>query len=131
MRILPFAALLGSGLWAQTPPSKPLEPAPAPQAAASDQTPGAAAPERKWELYRRFVDPFDTGRIVLPGVYSHIFEQVKVAPWQTCSIPLTDVAPKDGFTVDLKIRIPRSRPLAKFDLMPVAHGSPPCPPAKR
>lgn len=122
MRILVLAALLGSGLCAQTPPAKPSEAAPSPDPAPLD---------RKRELLRRLIAPNDTGYVALPGIVpSNVFWHPKPSPAQTCSIPLLDVTPKGGFRGDPKIALPGSEASANLDLMPVSQGSPPCAPSK-
>ena len=123
MRILMLAALLGSGLCAQTPPAKPIEPAPGPQAETPAPTSNPAALEQKQKLDWHFVWPSATpnkrGRLVL------------LAPRQPCAIPLINVAPKGGFTGDPKIAILGSRTLANIDHMPLIQGAPPCPEDER
>jgi hypothetical protein len=139
MRILVFAALLSGDLCAQTPPVKPVEPAPAPQAAVAVQAPDLDALEQNRELPRRFVlpptsiivTPEDTGQLVLPGIAPYVSGHVTLAPGRTCSIPLIDVGPKGGFTGDPKIVLPGSKRLANLDHMPVIQGSPPCAQVKR
>ncbi len=129
MRILVFAALLGSFLYAQTPLAQPSEPIPAPQAAAP--SPDPARVDRTRARPRRLVTPNDTGYVVLSGmVPSNVIGHFKFAPAQSCSIPLLDAAPKGGFHGDPKIVLPGPGTSGNPDRMPVAQGSPPCAPSK-
>ena len=142
MRILVLAALLGSGLCAQTPPLQPFEPPPAPQAATPVQTPNPAALEPTqnfnrpfvWPPNRRFssphapmfVTPNNKGERVLRGIIPYLSGRVTPAPGQACAIPLIDVAPKGGFTGDPKIMVLGSQTLANIDHMPLIRGVRPC-----
>ena len=141
MRILVFAALLGS-LCAQTPPLKPLELAPEPQAAAPLQTSNPAALEQKQKLVRRLVwlfnqrrsspptpmvvTPNNMGGRVWPGIVPNVFGHVTPAPGRVCAIPLLNVAPKSGFNSDPKIAIMGSQTLANIDHMPLIQAVPVC-----
>jgi hypothetical protein len=147
MRILMFAALLGSGLCAQTPPDKPFEPAPEPQAGTPAQTSNPAALEQKqrldwrfvWPSNRRFFSPLtpmiatpnNKGGLVLPAIVAYAYGHATLVPRQACAIPLINVAPKGGFTGDPKIAILGSQTLANIDHMPLIQGAPPCPEDKR
>ena len=147
MRILMFAALLGSGLCAQTPPDKPFEPAPEPQAGTPAQTSNPAALEQKqrldwrfvWPSNRRFfspptrmfVKPNNKGGRVWPSIIPFVSGQVPLAPGQACAIPLLNVLPSGGFTGDPKIAILGSQTLANIDHMPLIKGVPVCPQDKR
>jgi len=95
--ILVLAALLGSCLCAQTPPVKPFEPGPEPQAAPlfKPLTPryGAEA-----GLNRRVFSP--PAGTVLPAIIPYVSGRVTLAPGKPCAIPLLDVMPKGGFTGD-------------------------------
>ena len=143
MRILVLAALLGSGLCAQTPLVQPSEPAPAPQAATLVQTPNPAAGELKqglnqrfvWPLNRRFlspptpmfVTPDNQGGRVLPGITPNVFGRAMLAPGRACAIPLLQVLPKGGFSGDPKIAVMGSQTRANIDHMPLIQGVPVCP----
>ena len=135
MRILMLAALLGSGLCAQTPPDKPLEPAPGPQAETPVPASNPAALEQKQRLDWRFVWPSATpnkkGRLVLPAIIADAYGHATLVPRQACAIPLINVAPKGGFTGDPKIAILGSRTLANIDHMPLIQGAPACPEDER
>ena len=136
MRILMLAALLGSGLCAQTPPpAQPFEPAPEPQAETPAPTSNPAALEQKQKLNWRFVWPSATpnkkGGLLLPAIISYAYGHAMLAPRQACAIPLINVAPKGGFTGDPKIAILGSRTLTNIDHMPLIQGAPPCPEDKR
>jgi hypothetical protein len=135
MRILMFAALLGSGLCAQTPPDKPFEPAPEPQAGTPAQTSNPAALEQKQRLDWRFVWPSATpdkkGGLVLPAIVAYAYGHAPLVPRQACAIPLINVAPKGGFTGDPKIAILGSQTLTNIDHMPLIPSAPPCPEDKR
>ena len=135
MRILMLAALLGSGLGAQTPPAKPLEPAPEPQAETPVPASNPAALEQKQRLDWRFVWPSATpnkkGGLRLSAIVPYASGRAGLAPRQACAIPLINVAPKGGFTGDPKIAILGSRTLANIDHMPLIQGAPPCPEDKR
>jgi hypothetical protein len=124
MRILVLTALLGGGLWAQTPLVNPLEPAPEPQAATPVQTSNPGALEQKQELNRRFFSP--PAGTVLPGVIPYVSGRISLAPGKVCAIPLLNVMPKGGFTGDPKIGIMGSRTLANIDHMPLIRVVPPC-----
>jgi len=117
MRILLAAALLGSGLCARTPPVKPLEP--------------AATPVLRLPPTWIAVTPDGTVQLVLPGIVARGFGRATPAPGGTCSIPLTRVVPKGGFTSDPRIVLPEARRPGTIDHMPVIQGSPPCPPVQR
>jgi len=86
MRILMFAALLGSGLCAQTPPDKPFEPAPEPQAGTPAPTSNPAALEQKQKLNWRFVWPSATpnkkGGLVLPAIVAYAYGHATLVPRQ-------------------------------------------------
>ena len=131
MRILMFAALLGSGLCAQTPPAKPIEPAPEPQAETPVPTSNPAALEQKQRLDWRFVWPSATpnkkGGLPLPAMVAYAYGHASLVSRQACAIPLINVAPKGGFTGDPKIAILGSRTLTNIDHMPLIQGAPPCP----
>ena len=135
MRILMLAALLGSGLDAQTPPAKPFEPAPEPQAETPVPTSNPAALEQKQKLDLRFVWPSATrdkkGGLLLSAIVSYTSGHATLAPSQACAIPLINVAPKGGFTGDPKIAILGSQTLANIDHMPLIQGAPPCPEDER
>ena len=135
MRILMFAALLGSGLCAQTPPAKPFEPAPEPQAETPVPTSNPAALEQKQRLDWRFVWPSATpnkkGGLPLPAMVAYAYGHASLVSRQACAIPLINVAPKGGFTGDPKIAILGSRTLTNIDHMPLIQGAPPCPEDKR
>jgi hypothetical protein len=131
MRILVFAALLGSGLCAQTPPVQPFEPAPEPQAASRVQTSNPAALEQKQELNRPFVWPFkqrfsspSTPMIVTPNNKGGRW--LPPVPGRACAIPLLNVVPKSGFNGDPKIAIMGSQAPANTDHMPLIQGVPAC-----
>ena len=140
MRILVLAALLGSGLCAQTPPVNPFEPAPELQAATPVQISNPAALERKQELNRHFVwppnrrffspptpmivTPNNKGGQVLPTIIPYVFGRVTLAPGRACSIPLLNVLPRGGFTGDPKIVIPGLQALGNIDHMPLIQGVP-------
>ena len=136
MRILVLAALLGSGLCAQTEPVKPFEPAPEPPAATPVQTSNPAALELKQELNRRFVSAFDrrfyspaTPMVVTPNNKGGRW--LSPAPGRACAIPLLNVAPKGGFNGDPKIAIMGSQTLANIDHMPLIQVVPVCPQDER
>lgn len=128
MRILVLAALLGGGLCAQTPPVKPSEQAPEPQAATPVPTSNPAA------LDRRSSSP-STPMIVtannwreqfLHAIIPSLRGRVALAPTQACAIPLLNVVPRGGFNGDPKIAIMGSQTLANIDHMPLIQGVPPC-----
>ena len=135
MRILMFAALLGSGLCAQTPPAKPFEPAPEPQAETPVPTSNPAALEQKQRLDWRFVWPSATpnkkGGLVLAAIVPFAYGHATLVPRQACAIPLINVAPKGGFTGDPKIAILGSQTRTNIDHMPLIQGAPPCPEGER
>ena len=135
MRILMFAALLGSGLCAQTPPAKPFEPAPEPQAETPVPTSNPAALEQKQRLDWRFVWPSATpnkkGGLPLPAMVAYAYGHASLVSRQACAIPLINVAPKGGFTGDPKIAILGSQTRTNIDHMPLIQGAPPCPEGER
>lgn len=146
MRILVLAALVGSGLRAQTPPVMPFEPAPEPQAATAVQTSNPAALEQKQGLNRRFVWPPNrrffsppTPMIVTPdnkgerapAIIPYVSGRVTLAPGRACSIPLLNVLPRGGFTGEPKIVIPGLQALGNVDHMPLILAVPICAQDKR
>jgi len=126
MRILMLAALLGSGLCAQTPPAKPIEPAPEPQAETPVPASNPAALEQKQRLDWRFVWPSATPNkkagLVLSAIVPFAYGHATLVPRQACAIPLINVAPKGGFTGDPKIMVLGSQTLANIDHMPLIRG---------
>jgi hypothetical protein len=139
MRILVLAALLGSGLCAQTEPVKPFEPAPEPPAATPVQTSNPAPWQQKQELNRRFfspptqmlVTPNNKGGRVWRAIIPYVSGHLKLAPGRACAIPLLQVLPRGGFTGDPKIAILGSQTLANIDHMPLIKVVPVCPQDER
>lgn len=126
MRIVILAALLGAGLFAQTPPSKPAE--------------QATDPSAQWKETRKALDSLrnfaGTLRTRLPqsGPKVATFDfrrRGMLAPGQTCAIPLLNAMPKGGFTGDPKIVIPGSEKPANIDHMPILLEAPSCADFKR
>jgi hypothetical protein len=132
MRILVFAALLGSGLCAQTPPVKPFEPSPEPQAAIPVQPSNPAGNRRFFSLPTpMIVTPNNMGGRVWPGIVPNVFGHVTLAPGRACAIPLLNVVPKSGFHGDPKIAIMGPQTLANIDHMPLIQAVPVCPQGQR
>ncbi len=139
MRILVLAALLSSGLCAQTEPVKPFEPAPELPAANPVQTSNPAPWQQKQEFNRRFflppnqmlVKPNNKGGRVWPSIIPFVSGRVTPAPGQACAIPLLNVLPSGGFTGDPKIAILGSQTHANIDHMPPIKGVPTCPQNQR
>jgi hypothetical protein len=117
MRTLILTALLGTGLFAQTP----------------------ADPAAQWKRTRQEIQNLlphvkGTMRLVLPGTAavagaSDNRWQMVLAPGQACAIPLLDASPKGGFSGDPKMAIPLRE---WVDRMPVVQApEPSCADVKR
>src|SRR5271169_5108251 len=153
MRILILPALLATGVFAQTPPSKAVEQAPATETApapkdaepAAAQTadparrfffvaPGQRAPQRFWGL--AFQNPNGKpgplpDHLVIAGV-PNARGPMELTPGRACAIPLLDVSPKDGTSMDPKIVIEGTAKLDNVDHMPAIQlPAPPCAGVKR
>lgn len=142
MQTLAFAALVGGVLWAQTPRVKPIESAPAPQAATPGHASNSPALGQRQERNPRFLLPsnrrlFLPPRMIVEPRGKAAIELRSINPSASglamsglggaCAVPLINVKPKGGSNVDPKIVNPTSQS-ANIDHMPVAHGLPACAP---
>jgi hypothetical protein len=122
MRLVSLALLLGSALFAHSPPVAPDDPSkPAAEPAAQPPDPKAkveVAPEKGDSLPEWFKEALQK-------------VTVNVVAAKTCSIPLLNAMPKDAPPVDKAMILPAPSNPGRFTIRQVSPPAPPCDDVKR